>query len=108
MLAWLVSIQGITTIVAQSAGIPAEKSIRGKGRGVRKRVVASLSRSLINWLTATISGTAKRISIQPIPCCAVACRIPAVTAVVNKLRLPSHDNKGILLKLCRGRISPGV
>ncbi len=67
MLAWLVSIQGITTIVAQSAGIPAEKSIRGKGRGVRKRVVASLSRSLINWLTATISGTAKGSVSSPFP-----------------------------------------
>ncbi|MNN50715.1 hypothetical protein D3C81_1653150 [compost metagenome] len=101
----LVSRQGMTTIVADSGGIPLEKSMRGSGRGVRKRVVASLSRSLASWLSTIISGSARRISSQPIPCCAVRCRISAVAAVVNRLRLPSHDISGIWLKLCRRRIS---
>jgi len=36
---------------------------------------------------------------------AVSCNIAAVVAVVNNARLPSHDSRVILLKLCRKRMS---
>ena len=71
----LVSMLGITTSVAASAGMPREKSIRGNGCGATSSVASQFTKATASWLVES----SKRMPMSA-SCQSVSSRIGAIAA----------------------------